>query len=156
MRRQVVLQGLFPQQVNNDYRGHPLALWLFYPITLVTLGRSLVHVFRADGGAQSIATIPLDSYSVEAAAAVVTIFALWGVSQVLIGLLYVLVLWRYRALLPLMYLSLMVEYLGRMAVGAYKPIVTLQMPPAVAANYLFSALAIVMLALSLRPRKPAA
>jgi hypothetical protein len=50
----------------------------------------------------------------------------------------------------------MVEYLGRMAVGAYKPIVTLQMPPAVAANYLFSALAIVMLALSLRPRKPAA
>jgi len=150
-----VLQGLFPHQVNNDYRGHPLALWLFYPITLITLGRSLVHVFRADGGAQSIATIPLDSYPVEAAAAVVTIFALWGLSQLLIGLLYVLVLWRYRALLPLMYLSLIVEYLGRMAISNWKPIVTLETPPAVPGGYLIIVVSLVMLVLSLR-RTPAA
>ncbi|NQY91213.1 MAG: hypothetical protein HRT46_06085 [Deltaproteobacteria bacterium] len=150
-----MLQGLFPHQVNNDYRGHPLALWLFYPITLITVGRSLVHVFRADGGAQSIATIPLDSYSVEAAAAVVTIFALWGVSQVLIGLLYVLVLWRYRVLLPLMYLSLIVEYLSRMAISNWKPIVTLETPPAVPGGYLIIVVSLVMLVLSLR-RTPAA
>ncbi len=150
-----MLQGLFPHQVNNDYRGHPLALWLFYPITLITLGRSLVHVFRADGGAQSIATIPLDSYPVEAAAAVVTIFALWGLSQLLIGLLYVLVLWRYRALLPLMYLSLIVEYLGRMAISNWKPIVTLETPPAVPGGYLIIVVSLVMLVLSLR-RTPAA
>ena len=150
-----MLQGLFPQQVNNDYRGHRLALWLFYPITLVTLGRSLVHVFRDDGGAQSIATIPLDSYPAEATAAVVTIFALWGLSQLLIGLLYVMVLWRYRVLLPLMYLLLLVEYLGRMAIGNWKPIVTLETPPAVPGGYLIIVVSLVMLVLSLR-RTPAA
>ena len=139
------MQGLFPQQVNNDYRGHPLALWLFYPITLVTLGRSLVHVFRDDGGAQSIATIPLDSFTPDGAAGVVTIFALCGLSQLLIGLLYVLVLWRYRVLLPLMYLSLIVEYLSRMAISNWKPIVTLETPPAVPGGYLIIVVSLVML-----------
>lgn len=150
-----MLQRLFPKQADNDYRGHPLALWLFYPITLITLGRSLVHIFRDDGGAQSIATIPLDSFTPDGAAGVVTIFALWGLSQLLIGLLYVLVLWRYRVLLPLMYLSLIVEYLSRIAISNWKPIVTLETPPAVPGGYLIIVVSLVMLVLSLR-RTPAA
>ena len=89
-----MLERLFPRQVDNDYRGHPIALWLFVPITLITLGRSLVHMFRADGGAQSIATIALDSYTTAGSAAVIGTFAKWGLSQLLLGLVYLVVLWR--------------------------------------------------------------
>lgn len=144
---------LFPENLDNDYRGHPLALWLFYPITLVTIGRSLVHIFTADGGAQSIATIPLDAMTPNGSAAVVTMFALWGLSQLLFGLLYVVVLWRYRALLPLMYLFLLVEYVGRFAIGHWKPIVTVETPPGATGNYVFMVVGLVMLVLSLRPAR---
>ena len=81
-----MLERLFPPTANNDYRGHWLALWVFVPITVVTLVRSGIHIFRADGGAQSIATIPLDTYSDPAATAVILVFALWGLSQLLLGL----------------------------------------------------------------------
>jgi len=70
---------LLPRQVNNDYRGHPFALWFFIALTAITIVRSLIHILRADGGAQSIATIPLDTYPPAAAGAVITIFAIWWV-----------------------------------------------------------------------------
>ena len=101
---------LFPCRIANNYQGHPIALWLFIPITAITLGRSLVHMFLPDGGAQSIATIPLDTYSSAAADAVIRGFALWGLSQLLLAFLYVGVLCRWRTLLPLMYLLPVVEY----------------------------------------------
>lgn len=145
-----MLDRLFPKQLDNDYRGHPLALWLFVPVTAVTLGRSLVHMFFADGGAKSIASIPLDAMTSNGAAAVILIFALWGLSQLLLGLLYVVVLWRYRALLSLMYLLLILEYAGRLALGAWKPMETLERPPGAMGSVLFLVLGVAMFALSLR------
>lgn len=147
-----MLEGLFPRRIDNDYQGHPIALWLFFPVTLITIGRSLIHVFRDDGGAQSIATIPLDTFTQGGASVVILIFALWGLSQLLLGLFYVVVLWRYRALIPLMYLLLIVEYVGRLALGAWKPIETLETPPGAIGNYVAGTLGIAILWLSLRRR----
>ena len=151
------LERLFPRSAGADYRGHPVALWIFVPFTLLTLGRSLVHIFRADGGAQSIATIPLDRYSQDAADTVVLIFAYWGLSQLLLGFVFVAVLVRYRAWLPFMWLLVGVEYLGRLGLSAWKPIVTIETPPGATGNVVFSALAVVMLVLALwdwRSRSP--
>ncbi len=145
-----MIDRLFPPRVDNNYQGHPIALWLFVPITVITLGRSLVHIFVSDGGAQSIATIPLDSYSPAAADAVVRGFALWGLSQLLLAFVYVGVLWRWRTLLPLMYLLLVVEYVGRYLIGVTNPVVTLETPPGAVANFVFVARGLVMLVLSLR------
>ena len=150
-----MLDRLFPKRIDNDFRGHPVALWVFFPITIVTIGRSLVHMFFADGGAQSIATIPLDAMTPNGAAVVVLIFALWGLSQLLLGLFYVAVLWRYRALLPLMYLLLILEYAGRMGLGMWKPMQTLETPPGGPGSYLFLVLGVAMLALSLWQRREA-
>ena len=147
-----MMERLFPRMVDNDYRGHPFALWVLVPVTLLTLVRSLVHMFRVDGGAQSIATLPLDRYSDPAAAAVILIFALWGLSQLLLGLLYVVVLVRYRALIPLMYLTLILEYCGRLALGAWKPMETLERPPGARFTLIMIVLSLVMFVLSLRQR----
>jgi len=49
-----------------------------------------------------------------------------------------------------MYLLLCVESLGRIALGVWKPIVTLETPPGRYANYGLSAVGVLMLWLSLR------
>ena len=98
-----MIEKLLPQPVTNQYRGQPLALWGFHRAELDHNRAYLVHMFAADGGAQSIASIALDAFGDGGANTVITVFALWGLSQLIIGLLYVIVLWRYRSLIPLMY-----------------------------------------------------
>ena len=115
-----MIDKMFPKQLNNDYAGHALARWVFVLLTIVTLIRSLIHMFAADGGAQSIATIPLDSYNQGGAATVVLIFSMWGLSQVLLGFLYVVVLWRYQAFIPFMYLLIIIEYAGENYSGPHQ------------------------------------
>ncbi len=144
---------LLPQTITNDYRGAPVAKWVFALLTVVTIGRSLAHIFLPDGGAQSIATIPLDDFTSNGAAAIIHIFAEWGLSQLMFGLLYVLVLWRYQALIPLMWLFILVEYSGRLLLIFTKPFETVGTAPGGVGNYIFIPLALLMLVLSFKERK---
>ena len=101
------------------------ALWLrivFGGLTAATLWRSLHHMFAADGGAQSIATIPLDRFPPEAAAAVVGVFALWGLSQFLLALVQLAALARFPALMPPLLVLMAAEYALRFAILSAKPI----------------------------------
>ena len=141
---------IFPSRFDNSFHGHKAALWLFYLITVMTLGRSLVHIFLADGGAQSIATIPLDRFSGDGAAAVVFVFALWGLSQLLLGLIMALAAIRYRSMIPLMYVVILLEYLGRIGIGQMKTLVTTGTPPGAPANLVLIALSVIGLLLIAR------
>ena len=143
---------MFPKQLNNDYGGSLLAKWVFVLLTAVTLVRSLIHMFSPDGGAQSIATIPLDSFTSDGAAAVILIFSLWGLSQFLIGIIYIVVLWRYQALIPFMYLLIIIEYTMRIVLGVLKPIETVGTAPGAVGNFIIVPFAVIMLFLSLRDR----
>ena len=104
-----MLNKILPPTVSNTYHGAPIAKIAFAAITVLTVGRSLVHILTADGGAQSIATIPLDTYPSDASATVVAMFAQWGLSQLLMGLVDMIVLWRYQSLIPLMWLFVLFE-----------------------------------------------
>jgi hypothetical protein len=141
------MQRLLPTPLTTTERGHPAVVAAFALITLVTLARSLAHVLLPDGGAQSIATIPLDTFPQAAADAVVFLFALWGLSQGLVGLVYLVVLLRYRALIPLMLVLVVVEYAARLAIGQARPIETLGTAPGEFLNYLMIPVALVLLAL---------
>ena len=145
-----MLKNLFPKTITNNYCGAPTAKWVFVAITVLTIGRSLTHILLPDGGAQSIATIPLDDFTANGAAAVIHIFALWGLSQLMFGLLYALVLWRYQALIPLMWLFIMIEYGGRLLLTFAKPFEIVGTAPGAVGNYVFILLALIMLVLSLR------
>ena len=147
------MSRLFPQTLDNSYRGNKLPLYLLYLLTIVTIGRSLAHMFLEDGGAQSIATIPLDNYSVEASGVVIHIFAEWGLTQLLFGVLYAIVLWRYKILIPLMYLFIFIEYTGRLLLTMYKPIILEGTAPGGVGNYIMIPLALIMLVLSLLKTK---
>lgn len=144
------LAALFPSSADNAYRGAPLALVAFAAITTVSLVRSVIHLVAPDGGAQEIATIPLDAYGPAAAATVVHAFGLWGLSQLLLALVYVLVLVRYRSLVPLMFLLMAVEYAGRLALTFAKPIETVGTAPGAIGNWILAPLAVALCVASLR------
>lgn len=148
-----MIERLFPKVADNDYTGHPLSYWVLILITLLTIVRSLLHMLLPDGGAQSIATIPLNTFSDNASAAVILIMALWGLSQILMAFVYVVVLWRYRVLIPLVYLLIILEYTFRMLLMHLKPVHTTGTAPGHVADFVMVPVALVMFALSLYVRQ---
>jgi len=84
----------------------------------------------------------------------VFVFGLWGHSQLIYALIQLLVAFRYRKLVPFMYLLLIVETVGRMVIGHVKPPIILHTVPGGVANYIMLPLAILMLILSLMENKP--
>ena len=144
---------LLPATIDNQFRGLKFAQYAFLILTVATLVRSLIHVFAPDGGAQSIATIPLATYAGDAAAAVILMFSLWGLSQLLMGFVYLVVYFKYKSLIPAMYVLMIVEYAMRIVIGQMKPIVTSGTAPGSIGNWIMVPVCIVLLVLSLKRAK---
>ncbi len=137
-------QLLLPKTINDIFYGSKIVVYSFYLITSITLWRSLHHLFANDGGAQSIATIPLDTYSSGATDTIIGLFALLGLSQLLIGIIYFIVAVRYKSLIPLMYLLFIFEYLSRYLIGVFKSVETVGTAPGAIVNIPFVLLGIVL------------
>ncbi len=120
--------------------------YVFALYAIVSTVRSCIHLLSPDGGAGTIAGMDL---SVAGADGIIFAFALWGSSQLLFALIQLLVVIRYRSLVPLMYLMLMLEVLLRELVGAMKPVTFAHTPPGAIGNQLILPLAALMLVLSL-------
>ena len=141
---------LLPATITNTYRGALIAKYVFMVMTVLTVGRSLVHIILPDGGAQTIATIPLDSYPQEASDTIIAMFAQWGLTQLMMGLFYMLVIWRYQSLIPLGWSLILFEWTGRLVIGFFKPVETVETPPGAIGNMVIPILAMIMLLMSLR------
>lgn len=144
---------LFPATVDNVYRGRAGALWLLVLFVAKSFVAAGIHMVAPDGGASSIASVTLDAFTPEGANSVITMFGLWGAEQFVIGLIALVVLLRYRALVPLMALAYVVEYALRFAAPLYTPgLATLHTPPGAVADYVLVPLSLVMFALSVNAR----
>jgi len=140
-----MLSRLFPKRFDNEFIGYKFSLWVFYGLTALTLWRSQHHLFAPDGGAESIASIPLGSYSSTASDTIVGVFALWGLSQLIIGLIYLIVCIRYKSMIPLLYLLAAVEYFVRWGyIGVYKSIETTGTAPGSVVNLPFAVAFVVL------------
>ncbi len=146
------MNKVLPKTIDNTFNGNKIALWFFYLITIVTIVRSCIHIFKDDGGAESIATIPLDTYTNGGADAVIFIFAYWGLSQLMFGLLQGIVAVKYKRLIPLMYLFLLFEYVARFGISLFKSIETTGQAPGGAANYILPLLFVIMFFLSIKSK----
>ena len=144
-----MLKRIFPERIDNHYRGHKLALWIFVPLTFMKVAISLGAIFNPDGGAQSADGIPLDTYTSGGAETVIALFALLGRSDLLLGLLFVVVLIRYRAMIPLMYVLIVVGNLGGKLILLMKPIVTVGASGVAIIGLVILGLSIIGLVLSL-------
>ena len=144
-----MLNQFLPPQIDNTYRGHKLALWLFGLIVLMKVAMSVNSIFNGRVVASSADGIPLDTFTPAGAQAVVSLFAAWGLGQLMICLLCILVLVRYRAWIPFMFALLLVEHLGRRLIFWVMPIVRTGSSPGFAINLVLLALMILGLVLSL-------
>ena len=138
---------LLPEEA-TDYRGPRIAAWIIGGFLVLITVRSLIHLFSADGGAESIATIDT---SVEGGDNIIAIFGQWGAIQLLLAALLWVLLLRYRGLLPLIALVLLVEPLLRELSGRLKPIETMGTAPGAALNSAAIVVTALLLYLTLCP-----
>jgi hypothetical protein len=70
-----------------------------------------------------------------------------GGSQLVLGILQLIIAFRYSIFVPLMYVLLIIEILLRMLVGAIKAVAFDHVPPGAVGNYLFLVISVLMLVL---------
>ncbi len=143
-----MLDLLLPRRADDGYGGHRLALWLFGLVLLVRIAMSFGTMLRGREVAVTADGIPLDTFGPAGAQAVVSLLALLGLAQLVIALAGVVVLARYRALVPLALVLLVVEYVGRRIVLRVLPIPRTGAPPGGVVNLALLAVMIVALVLS--------
>lgn len=117
-----MLSRIFPTQVDNNYRGSRLAIWFLVPIILLRGLIGFNSIFFARSVATSADGVPLDSFTPAAAGTVLALFALLGLFSLLLALLGVVVLVRYRAMIPFLYLFLLIQEVGNKAVLLAYPV----------------------------------
>lgn len=146
---------MLPRVIDNHYRGHRLALWLLGVVLFLCTVISLRAIFAGYSVATSADSLPLGSYPADAVNTILTITALLGVSHLMVVIVGVLVLLRYRNLVPFMFALLLLEFAGRRVVFLLLPIARSGHSPAFFINLIFLALLLSGLALSLRRRPDA-
>ena len=119
-----VLDVVLPRPATNEYRGGRVPLMGFCALFATQIFSSTVHLLKDDSGVNSIASIivfpfegPADPNNI-----IYLFSAVGGVTQMMFTVLYGLVLWRYRSLLPLMLCFMLLEALLGLVVTALHPL----------------------------------
>ena len=98
-----MFNALFPASTNNVYRGNRLALVVLALLAALKLLIGVRSALDPAAVAQGADGIPIDKFPPAAANEVLNMFGLLGINNVIIAALCFIVLWRYRALVPLMF-----------------------------------------------------
>jgi hypothetical protein len=112
-----LLDRLFPAHVDNRFPGHRLALWLFGLFVTLRLIMGTNGTFNAHAVATGADGISFEGLAPATAETLLLMFARLSLSQLMLALLSLVVLIRYKALVPLMYLVLLTELVGRRALA---------------------------------------
>ena len=147
-----MLSPLLPRQAGNSYQGSRLALWFLGALVLLKCVIGFNSIINGQDVASTADGIPLDTFTPAGARAVVSLFALLGVSSLMFSVLCVVVLIRYRSLVPLMFVLVLLEHLGKRLVHQFMPITTTGSPPASIVNLIILTLIVAGLMLSLWKR----
>jgi hypothetical protein len=118
-----VFRRLFPQRADNASScENRLAPWFFALVVLLKVGIGLDAIFNGSAMARLGDGIPMSTFTPAGTQSVISLFALWGASHLMICLVCLLVLARYRTLIPLMFALLLLEHLARRLVLHFLPI----------------------------------
>jgi hypothetical protein len=150
--------GLFPKSTNRDYAGSLLAPWFLAPVALMktVIGFNISGLNPWISNRHILETVdgyPLGELSPEALKLVLDFAESWGLASFSLGLFVLVVLLRYRAMLPLACFALLIDQGGRKLLGYLDaPEQEFDLSAGALINWGFLAALIVGLALSLRRR----
>ena len=144
-----MLGELLPRRMDNEYRGRKLALWLFGLVVAMKSAQSLAIIFNGYPTARDADGIPLDSFTPAVAQTVVAVFAQGSLWRLFFCLLCVLVLFRYRSAVPLMFGLLALNYLAAQLVLIFVPLPRVGAPVGPLVNLMLFVVMLVGLGFSL-------
>jgi len=124
------MNKIFPLDPTT-YSGPRWVRYATMPFLVLVVARSLVHLFSADGGAQSIAGIDT---SVDGGNNIIALFHQWGAIQLLLALLLVVLFTRYRGLTSLVLVALAADPVLREVAGQMMHVTAVGTPPGAALN----------------------
>lgn len=148
-----MFEDILPRSIDNTYRGQKVALWLLGFLVLI---KSVIGVNSILNGADVMTRadgIALNTYPAAAAQNLIALWALLGLGHIVMAVLGVLVLIRYRGMASLMFALLLLSHLGGKLIGQFHPIVRTGAPPAFIVNFVLLTLIVVGLTLSLWRRR---
>jgi hypothetical protein len=148
-----MIDDVLPTSIDNSYRGHKLALWIFGLLVLMKSAIGLNSIFNGYVVMSTADGIALNTYPAAAVQNLVALWALVGLSHVVTSSLGLLVLVRYRSMVPLMFGLLLLQHLGGRLILQFLPIIRTGAPPASAINLALLTLIIGGLGLSLWRRR---
>jgi len=119
------LKKVLPTELSS-YVGYRIVRIATALYLMVMIGRSSIHLFSSDGGANGIAGIDI---SVAGGDNIVAIFHQWGATQLLLALFLSLLFIRYPGMTPLIVLTLAVEPVMRLIAGQIKSVTADGAPP---------------------------
>jgi hypothetical protein len=142
--------SLLPPSTNQAYAGSRASAWFLTLTAVLTLVPGAIHSFLPDGGAGVIAGLDVG----DRAELVRSLFAWEGATQLAYGMVMLAVALRYRPLVPLLLVSILVER-GLMALQGWvlRPPASGHHPPEHFASLVVLPVAATFLVLSLRPRR---
>lgn len=158
------MSRLFPRQFDNDYRGHWLAVFLFVVVVVLRVVQGADAIFITELVMKGADGIGVERFDAEAAQTAKGLFALLGVQGFILPLLSLVALIRYRAMIPLLFLILLVQQIAGRTMIAIRPVsltpdeagMFLGLPIGLAFSLAVAVVTIVGLALSLRDRSRSA
>ena len=119
-----LINKILPETINNDFNGSKIALYGFYPILAMMIFRSIVHFLSESAGLVNIANInilPLID-GIDPNNLVYLFASLWGASQLILTLLIIVIFFKYKSLLPLLWIILIIDILFRYISGSIHPL----------------------------------
>ena len=108
-----VLRRLFPSAFGDRYQGRLAALWLLGLFLALKLIMSVNSILNTEAVATGADGFLLGSYGADGSAAVLMLFALGAVDQLMLTVLGFATLIRYRAMVPCVFLLLLADQVGR-------------------------------------------
>ncbi len=155
-----MLEKILPSQADNNFYGHAIAFWGFIIFTSIMTWRSIIHMLFEKYGFHEIGNFLVLQGNPDPMLLIYRFFSLWGFAQLIFCLVCWVVIFRYRVLIPLMYLFWLFEWSFR-TIGyqlmsdsiAVQGVYTIDATPGVALGPYVSLLLIILFILSLIQKK---
>ena len=107
---------------NNNYLGSKISLYYLVVLACMFTFRGCVHYFAPDGGSGIIAGIPIETYPEGAVQTIINAFGVYGIYHLIEAVLAWLIIFRWRAMIPLFLLYVMVTQALGVVLVTMKPL----------------------------------
>ena len=148
------MDNLFiPRNIDNNYRGQKLALWLFWIVVVVRGAQGVSLILNGYSIVRDADGIPLETFPVAASQSIVGMFAISGGSRIVLSALSIFTFVRYRSAIPLMFAVLALDQIAKELILQFYPLYRVGSPMGPIVNLTLLFLTIIGFTLSVRGKR---